>query len=56
MPKLSGKIAVITGATSGIGLAAARLLATEGVHVYITGRRKDRLNQAVHAIEDPLGP
>jgi NAD(P)-dependent dehydrogenase (short-subunit alcohol dehydrogenase family) len=50
MSKLDGKIAVITGATSGMGLAAARLLATEGAHVYITGRRKDRLDQAVHTI------
>jgi NAD(P)-dependent dehydrogenase (short-subunit alcohol dehydrogenase family) len=33
-----------------MGLAAARLLATEGAHVYITGRRKDRLDQAVHVI------
>jgi NAD(P)-dependent dehydrogenase (short-subunit alcohol dehydrogenase family) len=39
MSKLDGKIAVITGATSGMGLAAARLLAAEHAHVYITGRR-----------------
>lgn len=51
MSKLDNKIAVITGATLGMGLAAARLLATEGAHVYITGRRKDRLDQAVEAIE-----
>ena len=51
MSKLDGKIAVITGATSGIGLAAARLLAAEGAHVYITGRRKDKLDQAVAAID-----
>jgi NAD(P)-dependent dehydrogenase (short-subunit alcohol dehydrogenase family) len=51
MSKLDGKIAVITGATSGIGLAAARLLAAEGAHVYITGRRKDKLDQAVEAID-----
>jgi len=52
MSKLEGKTAVITGATSGMGLAAARLLATEGAHVYITGRRKDKLDQAVQAIEE----
>jgi NAD(P)-dependent dehydrogenase (short-subunit alcohol dehydrogenase family) len=52
MSKLDGKIAVITGATSGMGLAAARLLAVEGAYVYITGRRKDRLDQAVRAIEE----
>lgn len=51
MSKLANKTAVITGATLGMGLAAARLLATEGAHVYITGRRKDRLDQAVQAIE-----
>jgi NAD(P)-dependent dehydrogenase (short-subunit alcohol dehydrogenase family) len=52
MSKLDGKIAVVTGATSGMGLAAARLLAAKGAHVYITGRHKDRLDQAVHAIEE----
>jgi NAD(P)-dependent dehydrogenase (short-subunit alcohol dehydrogenase family) len=50
MSKLDAKTAVITGATSGMGLATARLLAAEGVHVYITGRRKDRLDQAVATI------
>lgn len=55
MSKLDGKIAVITGATSGMGLATARLLATEGAHVYITGRRKDKLDQAAEAI-DAAGP
>jgi NAD(P)-dependent dehydrogenase (short-subunit alcohol dehydrogenase family) len=49
--KLEGKIAVITGATSGMGLASARLLAAEGAHVYITGRRKNKLDQAVADIE-----
>ncbi len=51
MPKLGNKTAVITGATMGMGLAAARLLAAEGAHVYITGRREDRLDQAVAAIQ-----
>jgi NAD(P)-dependent dehydrogenase (short-subunit alcohol dehydrogenase family) len=51
MSKLDGKIAVVTGGTSGMGLASARLLATEGAHVYITGRGKDRLDQAVQEIE-----
>jgi NAD(P)-dependent dehydrogenase (short-subunit alcohol dehydrogenase family) len=50
MSKLDNKTAVITGATLGMGFAAARLLAAEGAHVYITGRRKELLDQAVHAI------
>lgn len=41
MLKLADKVAVITGATSGMALAAAKALAGEGAHVYITGRRSD---------------
>ncbi len=40
---LTGKIAVITGASSGIGEAAARLLSAEGVHVVLVARREDRI-------------
>ncbi|KQR75874.1 SDR family NAD(P)-dependent oxidoreductase [Rhizobium sp. Leaf341] len=48
--RLQDKIAVVTGATSGIGLATAKLFASEGARVFITGRRKDALDQATHEI------
>jgi NADP-dependent 3-hydroxy acid dehydrogenase YdfG len=44
LQNLKGKTAVVTGASSGIGQAAARLLVEEGVRVIITARRKDRLD------------
>jgi len=50
MGKLQGKVAVITGATAGIGLAAAELFVKEGAHVFITGRRQKELDEAVRAI------
>jgi len=50
MTKLHGQVAVITGATAGMALAAAKLFVTEGAHVYITGRRKDQLDNAVSEI------
>jgi NAD(P)-dependent dehydrogenase (short-subunit alcohol dehydrogenase family) len=46
MSKLNGKIAVITGGSSGIGLAAAKRFVEEGAHVFITGRRQSELDKA----------
>jgi len=48
--KLQGKVAVITGGTTGIGLAAAKLFVKEGAYVFITGRREKELEAAVKAI------
>src|SRR6266516_2541189 len=48
--KLAGKIAVITGGSSGIGLATAKRFVDEGAHVFITGRRKSELDRAVNEI------
>jgi NAD(P)-dependent dehydrogenase (short-subunit alcohol dehydrogenase family) len=48
--KLEGKTAVITGATEGIGLAAAKLFVKEGAYVFVTGRRQQQLDEAVKAI------
>src|SRR5271154_6570133 len=50
MGKLDGKIAVITGATSGLALASAKLFVEEGAYVFITGRRQAQLDAAVKAI------
>ena len=48
--KLAGKVAVITGATSGLALATAKLFVAEGACVFITGRRQQQLDEAVKSI------
>jgi NAD(P)-dependent dehydrogenase (short-subunit alcohol dehydrogenase family) len=48
--RLNGKVALVTGGSSGIGLAAAKRFVAEGATVYITGRRQDALDAAVASI------
>jgi NAD(P)-dependent dehydrogenase (short-subunit alcohol dehydrogenase family) len=50
MKRLEGKIAVITGGNSGIGLATAQRFVKEGAYVFITGRRQSELDAAVRQI------
>lgn len=50
MGQLDGKTALVTGGTTGIGLAAARRFAAEGAYVFVTGRRKGPLDEAVASI------
>ena len=50
--KLEGKVAVITGGSSGIGLATAKRFTSEGARVYISGRRQSELDEAVKEIGD----
>ena len=50
MKKLEGKVAVITGGSSGIGLATAQRFVEEGAYVFITGRRQSELDAAVKQI------
>jgi NAD(P)-dependent dehydrogenase (short-subunit alcohol dehydrogenase family) len=48
--KLEGKVAVVTGGSSGLGLATARRFVEEGAFVFITGRRQKELDDAVRSI------
>ncbi|RYX85037.1 glucose 1-dehydrogenase [bacterium] len=50
MKKLEGKVAVVTGGNSGIGLATAQRLVADGAYVFITGRRQNELDAAVALI------
>lgn len=52
MKKLQGKVAVVTGGNSGIGLATAKQFVAEGAYVFITGRRQKELDAAVKEIGD----
>lgn len=53
--KLTGKVALITGSTAGIGFAIARSLAAEGAHVYVNGRTRERVDAAVETIRSGSG-
>src|SRR6266567_2872086 len=50
MGKLEGKVAVITGGSSGLALASAKRFVEEGAYVFITGRRQEQLDEAVKLI------
>jgi NAD(P)-dependent dehydrogenase (short-subunit alcohol dehydrogenase family) len=50
MSKLKGKVAVITGGNSGIGLATAQQFVSDGAYVFITGRRQSELDSAATQI------
>src|SRR3984957_17178687 len=52
--KLTGKVALVTGSTAGIGFAIARSLAREGAHVYLNGRTQARVDSAIQAIRSEI--
>src|ERR1700692_2324472 len=56
MRRLQGKVAVITGGSSGLGLATAQRFVKEGAFVYLTGRRQSDLDMASALIGDGVAP
>src|ERR1700733_3634974 len=52
--RLTGKIALITGSTAGIGFAIAKSLANEGAHVYVNGRTQARVDAAMAEIRSHI--
>lgn len=55
MKKLAGKVAIVTGSTSGIGVGIAKVFADEGAIVIVTGRREENGNRVVNAIKEKGG-
>lgn len=53
--KLTGKVALVTGSTAGIGFAIAKSLAIEGAHVYVNGRTQTCLDAAMAVIQSQAG-
>jgi NAD(P)-dependent dehydrogenase (short-subunit alcohol dehydrogenase family) len=53
--RLTGKIALVTGSTAGIGFAIAKSLANEGAHVFVNGRTQERVDSAVATIRSQPG-